>query len=37
MSLFRLLARKEIAYFDYSDQELEDEFRAVDEWKRERP
>ena len=32
----RLLARKEIAYFDYSDQELEDEFRAVDEWKRER-
>ena len=34
--LVRLLARKEIAYFDYSDQELEDEFRAVDEWKRER-
>ena len=33
----RLLARKEIAYFDYSDQELADEFRAVDEWKRERP
>jgi len=32
----RLLARKEIAYFDYSDQELEDEFRTVDEWKRER-
>ena len=29
----RLLARKEMAYFDYSDQELEDEFRAVDEWR----
>ena len=29
----RLLARKEIAYFDYSDQELEDEFRVVDEGK----
>jgi len=29
----RLLARKGIPYFDYSDEELEDEFRAVDEWK----
>ena len=29
----RLLARKEIAYFDHSNRESEDEFRAVDEWK----
>ena len=30
----RLMARKGIPYFDYSDEELENEFRAVDEWKR---
>jgi predicted HTH domain antitoxin len=29
----RLMARKGIPYFDYSDRELENEFRAVDEWK----
>ena len=32
----RLLARKGIAYFDYSEEELADEFQTVDEWKRER-
>lgn len=32
----RLLARKGIPYFDYTDEELEEEFRAFDEWKRER-
>jgi len=31
----RLLARKGIPYFDYTAEELEGEFRAVDEWKRE--
>ncbi|MEJ2736157.1 MAG: UPF0175 family protein [Anaerolineae bacterium] len=30
----RLMARKGIPYFDYSDEELENEFRAADEWKR---
>ncbi len=30
----RLLARKGIPYFDYSDEELDQEFRASDEWKR---
>jgi len=30
----RLMARKGIPYFDHSDQELANEFRAVDEWKR---
>ena len=30
----RLLARKGIPYFDYSDEELEDEFRASAEWNR---
>ena len=30
----RLLARKGIPYFDYGDEELEDEFRASAEWKR---
>jgi len=29
----RLMVRKGIPYFDYSDEELEKEFRAVDEWK----
>jgi predicted HTH domain antitoxin len=28
----RLMARKGIPYFDYSDRELESEFRAADEW-----
>jgi len=31
----RLLARKGIVYFDYSQEELADEFQTVDEWKRE--
>ena len=31
----RLLARKGIPYFDYRVEELEGEFRTVDEWKRE--
>jgi len=30
----RLLARKGIPYFDYTDEELEEEFRTLDEWKR---
>jgi predicted HTH domain antitoxin len=30
----RLMARKGIPYLDYSDEELEKEFRAADEWKR---
>ncbi len=30
----RFLARKGIPYLDYSEEELEDEFRAADEWKR---
>jgi predicted HTH domain antitoxin len=30
----RLMARKGIPYFDYSDQELANEFRAANEWKR---
>jgi predicted HTH domain antitoxin len=29
----RLMARKGIPYFDYSDEELENELRAVDAWK----
>ncbi len=32
----RLLARKSIAYFDYSQEELADEFQTVDGWQRER-
>lgn len=32
----RLLARKGLAYFDYSQEELADELQTVDEWKRER-
>jgi predicted HTH domain antitoxin len=31
----RLLARKGISYFDYSAEELEEDFSAADEWKRE--
>jgi len=30
----RLMTRKGIPYFDYSDEELEKEFRAADEWKK---
>ncbi len=32
----RLLARKGIPYFNYTDEELEEEFRTFDEWKQER-
>ncbi len=32
----RLLARKGIPYFDYTVEELEEEFRTFDEWQRER-
>jgi predicted HTH domain antitoxin len=32
----RLLARKDISYFNYTDEELEEEFRAFNEWKQER-
>ena len=32
----RLLARKGIPYFDYTDEELGEEFRTFDEWQRER-
>jgi len=32
----RLLARRGIPYFDYTDEEMEEEFRTVDEWKQER-
>jgi predicted HTH domain antitoxin len=32
----RLLARRRIPYFDYTDEELEDEFRTFDKWQRER-
>ena len=31
----RLLARRGIPYFDYTDEELDEEFRTVDEWKQE--
>jgi predicted HTH domain antitoxin len=31
----RLLARKGVPYFDYTSEELEVEFRTVDEWKHE--
>ena len=30
----RLLARRGVPYLDYSEEELEEEFVAVDEWKR---
>lgn len=30
----RLLARKGVPYFGYTSEELEEEFRTVDEWKR---
>lgn len=29
----RLLARRGVPYLDYSEEELQEEFRAVDEWK----
>jgi predicted HTH domain antitoxin len=32
----RLLAGKKIPYFDYIDEELEEDFQAFDEWKRDR-
>jgi predicted HTH domain antitoxin len=32
----RLLARKGMPYFDYTEEELEEEFQTFDEWKRER-
>lgn len=32
----RLLARKAIPYFDYTGEELEEEFRTFDEWTQER-
>ncbi len=31
----RLLARRGIPYFDYTDEGLDEEFRTVDAWKRE--
>ena len=31
----RLLSRRRIPYFDCTDEELDEEFRTVDEWKRE--
>jgi predicted HTH domain antitoxin len=31
----RLLSRRGIPYLDYTDEELDEEFRAVDEWKSE--
>jgi predicted HTH domain antitoxin len=31
----RLLARRGIPYFDYTDEDLDEEFRTVDGWKRE--
>ena len=34
IEFIRLMARKGIPCFDYSDEELENEFRAVDEWKK---
>ena len=30
----RLLARRGVPYLDYSEEELQEEFVAVDEWKR---
>jgi predicted HTH domain antitoxin len=32
----RLLARKGIPYFDYTDEEMEEELRIFDEWKQDR-
>jgi len=32
----RLMARRGIPYFDYTDEQLDEEFRTLDEWKRER-
>jgi predicted HTH domain antitoxin len=32
----RLLARRGIPYFDYTPEELAEEFHTVDEWKRDR-
>lgn len=32
----RVLAHRRIPYFAYTDEELEEEFKTLDEWKRER-
>jgi predicted HTH domain antitoxin len=32
----RLITRRGIPYFDYTDEELDEEFQSVDEWKRDR-
>lgn len=32
----RFLARRKIPYFDYTSEELEEEFHTFDEWKRDR-
>jgi predicted HTH domain antitoxin len=32
----RLLARKKIPYFDYTDEELEEDFHTFDEWRQDR-
>jgi len=32
----RLLAGKKIPYFDYTEEELEEDFQAFDEWKQDR-
>ncbi len=34
LDFISLLAEQGIPYFDYTDQELEEEFRAVREWKK---
>ncbi|UCC63627.1 MAG: UPF0175 family protein [Anaerolineae bacterium] len=34
LGFIRLLTRRGIPYFDYTDEELAEEFRTFDEWKR---
>lgn len=34
LDFIRLLAEQGIPYFDYTDEELEEEFRAIREWKK---
>ena len=34
LDFIRLLAEEGIPYFDYTDEELEEEFKAAREWKR---
>jgi len=36
LDFIMLLAEEGIPYFDYTDEELEEEFRAVREWKKQR-